>query len=556
MKLHWNTATQELELAAPYSSTSPCRRILGAVYDKRRKVWTFPVSAISTVKKVFGDRVTYSVEAQQAVDKFIQDYRYVEALKSRKAEPPEHPFLMWHQRVCVEIARRFPRYAWFMDTGTGKTLAALQVIAENTQIKWLVVCPRNIIKTAWMADQQKFFPKLKLLPLSTNIKKEDYLAIAEAWGVKVTPTSSTKVLLQKLLPLADCYIINPESFKQKLAIFQIYKVKGLIFDESVKIKSMKTAITKNILDFAEDLSRVYVMSGLPAPNSPLEYYPQMYIIDRGIFGESYYRFRGVFFEQYGYMNYNWRLRKDMAEKFGQRLGIKSFFVSKDDCLDLPEKTYLVHQIDLPTEIQKYYLQMERQRFLLLEDSVAIARNNLTSIMKLRQITGGFVIDEKDATQPIHEHKLNELLEVLEGIGNKPVIIWCNFRNEIQTIETKLQELGKTVVTAYAETRNIDDSIEAFKTGRAQYIIAHPASLKYGVTFTHCSYAVYYSISYSYDDYYQSHDRIYRKGQNKPCTFIFLLCSDTIDEVIYQALKDKRDMSEAIKVYAKRRRYIG
>jgi SNF2 family DNA or RNA helicase len=194
--------------------------------------------------------------------------------------------------------------------------------------------------------------------------------------------------------------------------------------------------------------------------------------------------------------------------------------------------------------------MEKERLLEIGDSLTVANNILTSLMKLRQITSGFVIDSDITTQCLHRQKLDELLEVLEEIGDKPVIIWCNFKNEIQTIENELKKLGKSVVTAYSETKDVDVSVVEFKKGEAQYMIAHPQTLKYGVTFTQCTYAVYYSLSYSYDDYYQSHDRIYRKGQTKPCTFIFLLCHDTIDELIYEALHDKRDLADAIKEYAK------
>lgn len=104
-------------------------------------------------------------------------------------------------------------------------------------------------------------------------------------------------------------------------------------------------------------------------------------------------------------------------------------------------------------------------------------------------------------------------------------------------------MKKTVVTAYGETENKNKSINDFKTGSAQYIIAHPNTLKYGVTFTNCSYAIYYSISYSFEEYYQSHDRIYRKGQSRPCTYIFLNAKNTIDEIMFETIMGKKSRAE-------------
>ena len=105
-------------------------------------------------------------------------------------------------------------------------------------------------------------------------------------------------------------------------------------------------------------------------------------------------------------------------------------------------------------------------------------------------------------------------------------------------------LGKSYVTAYSGTRDVDASIRAFKDDTAQYIIAHPKTLKYGVTFSgesmkkNCTYSIYYSMSYSYEDFYQSKDRINRKGQTQGVTYIFLVAENTVDEDIYDAIVKK------------------
>lgn len=82
------------------------------------------------------------------------------------------------------------------------------------------------------------------------------------------------------------------------------------------------------------------------------------------------------------------------------------------------------------------------------------------------------------------------------------------------------------------------------------MVAHPATLRYGVTFVDCTTAIYYSLSYSYNDYAQSHDRIYRRGQEKPCTFIFLLVPRTIDTVLYNVVHKKQDLSQQMEKMVK------
>ena len=219
---------------------------------------------------------------------------------------------------------------------------------------------------------------------------------------------------------------------------------------------------------------------------------------------------------------------------------------------MPDKTYQKREVELSTSTMKHYKDMEREQLVCLKDRDIPAPNKLASLMKLRQISSGFIIDtEEQITTSLDKAKINELEKVLEELGDEKAIIWINFKEEVRAIEEMLKDKGYTYVTAYQGTKDVDDSINKFKSNEAQFIIAHPKTLKYGVTFTgnsmkkNCTYAIYYSLSYSFEDYYQSHDRIYRKGQTEPCTFIFLLSKDTIDNNLYWCLQNKGTSAQLI-----------
>lgn len=526
-----------------------CKTIPGGVWNRHKLIWEYPRGAMVDIARKFKS-LTMDRSLEEEFVAVCKAVEHVSRLKNGDTAPRQHPFLMKHQRVCRDIAKVMPSYAFFLDTGTGKTLTALSIIEEDRSRKWLVICPKSIVKTGWLQDAADFYPELHILPLSKNISRDDYAEIANAWGIRVNRRDRLNDIRDKLMPFAHAYIVNPESFAPLIPELKEHGVTGLIFDESAKLKNPSSKITKTTLKFKENLERVYILSGKPAPNTELEYFSQMQLVDPAVFGNSYFSFRQRYFYPSGFMGYDWKMNKNKELDFVERLATRSIFVSKDDCLDLPDKTYLIKDVELPPKVMKYYKEMLRERILELQDSKVIAANQLASIMKMRQITSGFVIGD-EATTPLHSAKLDELFETLEEIGrDKQVIIWCNFKHEIRTIEEALQAKGHTVVTAYSETKNVDKSITDFKKRKAQYIIAHPQTLKYGVTFTNCTYAIYYSLSYSFDDYYQSHDRIYRKGQTKPCTFIFLLCPGTIDYDIYNIIHNKKKMTEIIEKYVK------
>ena len=366
------------------------------------------------------------------------------------------------------------------------------------------------------------------------------------------------------MPYADIVVMNPEQFKKYYKKPDYQKIldsfSGLILDESTVVKNRQAQITKDLLDYSSKLEYVYLLSGKPAPNSPMDYYTQIQMINPNIFGKNFARFRDVYFEPIDYMGFQFRMKAGVIDTFTKLLSLVSIFIPKESCLDLPEKTYLLREVTLGNDTMKTYKSMEKEQVAVLEDSEVAADNKLASLMKLRQISSGFILDTLDeggkATYRLDNSKINELEAVLDELGDKKAIIWINFKEEVYAIEELMKKKGLTYVTAYSGTSDVDKSITAFKDNTAQFIIANPKTLKYGVTFTgtsmkvNCTYAIYYSLSFSYEDYYQSHDRIYRKGQTAPCTFLFLLSKDTVDYLMYQALSNKQENASLIETLAR------
>ncbi|NNG66448.1 DEAD/DEAH box helicase [Caldanaerobacter subterraneus] len=539
-----------------------CKNIPSYKINREKRCYEYPLEAALDI----GKELEHFKWDDSFIDLFLKEkekYNKVIELKNNMDKLSD-PYLMKHQVLVREIARIYDKYAFFLDTGTGKTIAALSIIKDNPHIKWLIIAPKSIIKTAWLNDLENYYPEFKLLPVLSkkDMTKAKLREFSKKWNIKI----------EELFEKADGYITNPENFKNNVELFK--NCEGLIFDESSLLKDPKSEITRKTLAFGKGyvektikgdgkktkkelvkisngLKKIYILSGTPAPNNYMEFWAQMTLIDESLFGSSFYAFRNRYFYSYGYKNYQWDYKRGAKQAIMERVERKALFITKEECLDLPEKTYIIREVTMPAKAMEYYRRMEEEKFVELGDGTSIkAPNVLSSLMKLRQITSGFIIDNENELNMIHKAKLEELMNVLEEIENKQVIIWIQFKNEVETIKMALEAKGKTVVTAYSETKDVNESIEKFKSGEAQYIIAHPKTLKFGVTFTNCTYAVYYSLSYSLEEYQQSHDRIYRKGQTKPCTFIFLLVPDTIDYVCYSVVHEKKDITREIIRYSK------
>jgi SNF2 family DNA or RNA helicase len=482
-------------------------------------------------------------EAREIKNRFKRDPA------SFKSNPIFNAFLMPHQIAGCEIAALFDKYAFFYDTGTGKTVLALEIITrlfEKTRTKFLVICPKTIINTAWMADCEQFYSTFRLLPMSKNIKPEQYRKIYKKWNETAAGENYERLyyddftdgnladriefILSALVPRASAYIINPESFD--VDFFLTLGINGLVVDESAMLKNYYSKISEKVRDFSSKMKYSYLLSGKPAPNRVQEYYSQMRVVDRVYLNRS--------FDVYSRTH-------DIAKDVDR----KSFTLSKEDCIDLPPKSYVIRSVSLDRDVRSKYNEMlwswrtEYIKDLKERRNVAVG-HHLSVLRKLRQIASGFVVDsvvDKKTAHWIHSSKERELEDVLDDLGSNQAIIWAQHHYEIEAIEKLLRKRGEHVVTAYGKTADKDYSIEAFKKGAARYIVAHPRTLMYGATLTNCTYAIYYSTSYSFEEFYQSHDRIYRIGQNKPCTYIFIQAENTIDEIMYDCIFSKKTESE-------------
>ena len=432
--------------------------------------------------------------------------------------------------------------ALYWEMGLGKTLGALSIYqhyrASEPHLKLLVICPISLIEGAWGEDIKKF-TEFTYINLHNNLRID---------------------------PKIDIYLINFEAFvgKKHIYVSQIAKEFPLmcVIDESSKIKSHSAITTKRILATRNFYKYRIVMSGTPAPNNEMEYWPQMAFLRPALLPDNFYKFRNIYFclqrgkqVMTGQMMSRQAAREIFSSgwKYGilpnkkqeliKKISLVSHWAKKIDCLDLPEQVDEFRKVEMTLLQRKAYKEMERDCLTYIQDSAVVAQVALTKIIKLRQITSSFALGEKFVEIPGCP-KTKELIAVLEEAGPQQVIIWCNFHAEIYKLKTLL---GDKAVTLYGETKDKQEPIDSFKNGNKQYLIAHPRSAAYGLTFVNCSLMIFFSLDYSYETYEQARSRTHRMGQVNKCVYVHLLCADSIDEIILEVLQ-RKDNAEKI-VYA-------
>jgi len=440
-----------------------------------------------------------------------------------------------HQHLILEPSLKASHLV-AAEPGTGKTLVGIE-LAKHFKAhpirtgKTLVVTQLSLVESAWMEDLKKFAPELK---------------VANLWAS--TPANRKKVCNDALKRNVDIMIVNFEGFKKLMPWLAAQRFDALIIDESSALKSPKTDITKSLVAFSYGVPRSYPMSGTPMPNSALDIYHQVQIVKPGLLGHNFYQFRARFFQPTGYQGYQWKIIPGCLEQIMQTIQPYASFIKKEDCLDLPPKVFTVRKHVMSPELRRAYDQLIRDKLLpLVEGHAVMALNVLSEIMKLRQLTSGWAYDEQKQVHNFSPGKLNLLTEVVEELGANQAIIWVQFRHDATKLKNELGARA-TVAIGGMNPTDLKFALDEFRAGRYQFLIAHPQCVGHGVTLVNASYAIYYGLSYSLEEFLQSQDRIHRIGTPRKCTYISLLAEDSIDEVIYAALNRKEQMANAALSY--------
>lgn len=343
----------------------------------------------------------------------------------------------------------------------------------------------------------------------------------------------------------------------------------LLVDESTSIKNPKAARTKTLLKMKNKAYFRRILTGTPVTQGPLDLFTQFNFLDDDILRtSSYYAFRNRYCIMKE-MRHNGRSFQVVdsycnLDELQELIAPYSDRLLKVDCLDLPEKVYQKHYVNLSDAQLKVYKELKKDMVAEIEGQFISTQLALTKLLRLQQIIGGFIqfdqtiefdedmhpiIHAKEAPKPID--KVNPRIEALAGLVEETqgkVIIWARFRAEIEAICARLRALYPHGVVEYhggipndERARNIelfqeDQNIKVFVANKAAW---------YGLTLTAASTVIYYSNEYSLEGRLQSEDRAHRIGQRNNVNYIDIIAPDTVDEHIVTALRSKKDISNII-----------
>lgn len=450
---------------------------------------------------------------------------------------------LWqHQVMAVDASVDRESFILSLDMGTGKTAVALEVVKRRQHKTVLVVMPKNVLVSGvWQRELESSFGS-EGLPYSC-VPLIDGTAADKA-GVMLRA-----IKVHRPLPITLFILVNYDTvWRMPLKNFILgSKFDCVILDEAHRIKAAGSKVSK----FFAQLQRHGVakqrlaLTGTPIPNSPLDVYGLCRFVDPSIFGTNFAAFQG----QYAVMNpYNPHQisRFKNLDDLHRKLDSISFRVMAEDVLDLPESVHVVRYAELEEKACTYYKDLRDEFIVSLNDKTLIADNVLVKLLRLQQITGGFLKWDQGEYEQVSSAKLGVLDEVLEDlptveidgkVSKEPVVVFCRFHQEMDAIKKLAKCKGYTV----AEESGRVKELARWQSGLCTMLLVQIQSGSEGIDLTRARYAIYYSKAYSLGLYQQSLRRLLRPGQTRTCVYIHLLVRHTVDEDIEMCLDRKMDI---------------
>lgn len=429
------------------------------------------------------------------------------------------------------------------EMGCGKTLTTIAVAGALYNLgkidRVLVVAPTSVC-SVWPHDLNQFatFPWEARVLLGDKKKRLKALNKLENWPFKA-------------LRIA---VINYESTHRE-GIFEAlaaYKPDLIVCDESQRIKNPSAAQSKALHKLGDAAPFRMILSGTPVQNNAVDLYSQYRFLDPAVYGANFYAFKNRYCIMGGYGQHQIVGYRNMDELVEKEHSV-AYRVTKEECLDLPQQTFINRYVQFTDAEQAIYEQLRKSSFLELETGENVtATTILTMYLRLMQLTGGFLTaDESTRPKQVNTAKLDALADIVDDYvvdAGKKLVIFARFRAEIAAIENLLRlrkiQYGSIYGDVPMEERG--KIVEDFQTNPdTKVFVAQIQTAGLGITLHAASTAVFYSYDYNYANYAQALARIHRIGQHLPVTYIHLVVDGSIDEKILAALENKEDMAKTV-----------
>lgn len=490
----------------------------------------------------------------------VEDYVPREIDPTKCLRTPNGAQLRYYQQQLVDFTMERKRVGLFVDMGLGKTLATLATVDElfkkgslSPDKPILVIAPKMVALDTWSREAEKWGYDIDVL-INIGLTKKKREALFEKARNVTKPTLLTT---------------NPEQLEHIKTAFsdRINPFQMIIVDELSLFKSATSKRFEYLQELSERLEYFVGLTGTPAPNSLLDVWSQLVIINPNIkyeLGRTFFQYRNHFFApdvvnpRTGVV-FSWKLNPGAEEAIYQKIEPHVISMRGAGLVDIPDVTYTNEYVYMDKKSKKVYDYFDKEIRKELSgldqgeqlnvqtgaNEVTIANSAILK-SKLLQIATGAMYDADSAVSErkytvFHDAKIEKLKELI-NVANSPVLVFYNFVSDLE----RIQKAIPGIAVLDTKDKNANALIKKWNEGRIPVLLANPASTGHGLNLQDGGHIiVWFSQTWRNEVYRQANKRLHRSGQKHPVQIIHIVTKDTADEEVVPRIDEKEEQQQGL-----------
>ena len=490
----------------------------------------------------------------------VEDYVPREIDPTKCLRTPNGAQLRYYQQQLVDFTIERKRVGLFVDMGLGKTLATLATVDElfkkgslSPDKPILVIAPKMVALDTWSREAEKWGYDIDVL-INIGLTKKKREALFEKARNVTKPTLLTT---------------NPEQLEHIKTAFsdRINPFQMIIVDELSLFKSATSKRFEYLQELSERLEYFVGLTGTPAPNSLLDVWSQLVIINPNIkyeLGRTFFQYRNHFFApdivnpRTGVV-FSWKLNPGAEEAIYQKIEPHVISMRGAGLVDIPDVTYTNEYVYMDKKSKKVYDYFDKEIRKELSgldqgeqlnvqtgaNEVTIANSAILKSKLLQLATGAMydadsTVSERKYTV-FHDAKIEKLKELI-NVANSPVLVFYNFVSDLE----RIQKAIPGIAVLDTKDKNANALIKKWNEGRIPVLLANPASTGHGLNLQDGGHIiVWFSQTWRNEVYRQANKRLHRSGQKHPVQIIHIVTKDTADEEVVPRIDEKEEQQQGL-----------
>ena len=446
-----------------------------------------------------------------------------------------------YQRYCMEFVMKHPEALLILSMGLGKTVTSLysifDMLFDRFEVsKVLIIAPLRVCTSVWPEERLEW-------------EGLDFLRMSVVTG-------SAKQRQAAIEHPADVYVINRENVKWLVEYLKEWPFDMVVIDELSSFKNHRSQRWKALKKIRPKIKRIVGLTGTPASNGLMDLWAEVFLIDGGKrlgrfigkYREAYVRAAGM--NPYTGVVYNYVPLPGAEERIYEKISDIAVSMKARDYLDMPDFVPVTHAVHMDRAERELYDELKKELLVTVDGEEIDAANAAVLTGKLLQMANGAIYTDDRGIIEVHRQKLYMLEDLIEQANGQNVLVAYWFQHDHDRILLHLRDQGY-------QPRDIktDADIADWNAGKIQVGLISPASAGHGLNIQRGGHIlIWFSMIWSLEMYQQTNARLWRQGQTEVVTAHHIVCRDSVDEDVLDALTNKdvtqQKLIEAVKARIK------